>query len=206
MISDIAGVILAGGENKRFGGRSKTEILVGGKTIFSRMTGTLREIFEEIIIVTNDPDKYKEAGRFKITGDVFLNKGPGGGVHAAMKISSKKALFIFAGDMPFLEKQLITRQIDIFSGSGSDALVPLTGEHIEPLHSIYRTSLIGKLEKYLSDSENPSMHGFISEIDVHYLNMVSPENATGSFININTPSELADIEKTNRLPGFNSTI
>jgi molybdopterin-guanine dinucleotide biosynthesis protein A len=195
MNRDISGVILAGGENKRFGGKSKMDIVIGGKTIFSRMTETMKDIFDEIIIVTNIPEKFIDSDRYKIISDIFIKRGPAGGLHAAMKASSKKAVFVFAGDMPFLEKQLIKRQIRLFSGDKYSALVPMAEDHIEPLHSIYLTSLIDKLAKYLSETDNLSLHGFISQIDVGYMNIGTSGKAVRSFININSPSELAEINK-----------
>jgi molybdopterin-guanine dinucleotide biosynthesis protein A len=73
--------------------------------------------------------------------------------------------------------------------------VPTDENHIEPLHSIYRTSLIDKLEKYLSETDNPSVHGFISQIDVDYINIGISGKAVTSFINVNSPAELAEINK-----------
>lgn len=199
MNKDISGVILAGGENKRFGGKSKTDIVIGGRTILSRMTGIMSDIFDEIIIVTDKPEKFIKSDRYKITSDIFIKRGPAGGLHAAMKASSKKAVFVFAGDMPFLETHLIKRQIRLFSGKKCSALVPTAENHIEPLHSIYRTFLIDKLEKYLSETEKPSINGFILQIGVDYMNIGTSGKAVRSFININSPAELAEINKNQGL-------
>jgi molybdopterin-guanine dinucleotide biosynthesis protein A len=194
MNRDISGVILAGGENRRFGGKSKTEIIIGGRTILSRVIETIRDIFDETIIVTNNPEKFSGSDGCKITSDIFIKRGPAGGLHAAMKVSSKPAVFVFAGDMPFLEKKLIARQIKLFTDNKCDALVPGTGNNIEPLHSIYRTSFIYRLEKYLSETDNPSIHGFISQMDVYFMNIDTSGKAVRSFININSPSDLNKIK------------
>jgi molybdopterin-guanine dinucleotide biosynthesis protein A len=53
MVHNISGVILAGGSNKRFTGMTKANIVIGGKTIISRIMEIIRDIFDEIIIVTN---------------------------------------------------------------------------------------------------------------------------------------------------------
>jgi molybdopterin-guanine dinucleotide biosynthesis protein A len=55
---NISGVILAGGVNDRFSGKSKTDIMVDGKTIISRVIETINDIFVEIIIVANTPLKF----------------------------------------------------------------------------------------------------------------------------------------------------
>jgi molybdopterin-guanine dinucleotide biosynthesis protein A len=81
MAHNISGVILAGGASKRFNDIIKTKIVIDGKTIISRIIETIDDIFDEIIIVTNTPDEFKEYANCRIIGDQFLNKGPLGGIH-----------------------------------------------------------------------------------------------------------------------------
>ena len=104
---NISGVILAGGENKRFDGIIKSNIIIRGSSIISRIIDTISDIFEEIIIVTNTPEKFHPFNNCKIVADQFLKAGPLGGIHSAIKASSKESVFIFAGDMPFLDKKII---------------------------------------------------------------------------------------------------
>src|SRR5665647_29134 len=99
MVSNISGVILAGGAGKRFNGIIKPRILIDGKTIISRIIATISEIFDEIIIVTNSPEGFSEFSNCKVISDQLLNKGPLAGIHSALKVSEKEALFVFAGDM-----------------------------------------------------------------------------------------------------------
>jgi molybdopterin-guanine dinucleotide biosynthesis protein A len=91
MIPGISGVILAGGNSKRFNGIVKAKIIIEGKTIISRIIETIENIFDEIIVVTNTPKEFQEYTGCKIIGDQFLNKGPLGGIHAALKKSKKEA-------------------------------------------------------------------------------------------------------------------
>jgi molybdopterin-guanine dinucleotide biosynthesis protein A len=84
MVHSISGIILAGGANRRFNGMTKSNIIIDGKTIISRITDTIRDIFDEIIIVTNTPEEFKEYNKYKIVSDQFLKVGPIGGIHAAL--------------------------------------------------------------------------------------------------------------------------
>jgi molybdopterin-guanine dinucleotide biosynthesis protein A len=115
MKNRISGVILAGGTNKRFGGITKANVVIGGKTIISRMISTISDLFDEIIIVTNNPIEFKDLTQYKIVQDLFLKAGPLGGIHAALNASSEDAIFVFAGDMPFLDKEIISDQINEFN-------------------------------------------------------------------------------------------
>ena len=194
MQTDISGVILAGGEGKRFGGEFKPEILIHGESIISRMTGILDKIFEEVIIVTNTPGKFTAYRNYKIVSDIFKKTGPPGGLHAGMKASSKDAVFVFAGDMPFLNENLIIRQIDAYRKNNCEAFIPQSGINIEPLHAIYKTSTIEKLEELLSEEKNYSLRDFISRINTGFFSLPDSMEASKIFTNINSPSDLDDLE------------
>jgi molybdopterin-guanine dinucleotide biosynthesis protein A len=190
MISNITGVILAGGENRRFGGIAKHEILIDGVSIISRITGLLERIFEEVEIVTNKPEKFRNYSNFLITSDIFPGKGPIGGIHAAMKASSGVAFFVCAGDMPFLDRDLIIHQAEHYLSGDYTALVPEIDKFQEPLHSIYSRSTLGILENYLTESDNPSVREFCSIIRASPYLPGDSDLARKAFININSPDDL----------------
>jgi molybdopterin-guanine dinucleotide biosynthesis protein A len=193
--NNISGVVLAGGANKRFGGKIKSNAIIGGEKIIDRIINTISGIFDEIIIVTNNPGEFKQYSEYKITGDHFIGTGPLGGIHSAMKSSSVDAVFIFAGDMPFLSMDLIKNQIDIFRFSHSEALIPLTGSKMEPLHGIYRNSISEKLEKYLSEKQEFAVRKFLEQVDVSFFNPGDSNEVLKAFININSQS---DADRVNR--------
>ncbi|MDQ1296054.1 MAG: molybdenum cofactor guanylyltransferase, partial [Bacteroidota bacterium] len=88
MLNRISGVILAGGTNKRFGGKTKANIIVGGETIISRIIFTISDLFDEKIIVTNKPDEFQGFSQCKVITDHYLKTGPLGGIHSALNSAS----------------------------------------------------------------------------------------------------------------------
>jgi len=195
MVHNISAAILAGGVNRRFNGTTKANIVIDGKTIISRIIDTISEIFGEIIIVTNTPEEFKELNNYKIVSDQFINVGPLGGIHAALKASSNEALFVFAGDMPLLDKKYIIRQIDFYNKCKCDILVPRINEYIEPLHSIYNISLIKTLEEYLTGEHDYAVRDFFKRMSVSYLNLEDSEETKNAFTNINSPSDISNVRK-----------
>jgi molybdopterin-guanine dinucleotide biosynthesis protein A len=193
MANSISGVILAGGTNKRFGGITKSNVVVGGKTIISRMISTISDMFDEIIIVTNKPEEFREFIQYRIVEDQYLKAGPLGGIHAALKASSEDAIFVFAGDMPFLDKEIITNQINEFNKTKHDVLIPAIDQFIEPLHAIYRNSVLNDLERFLSEGKSRAVRDFLSEENVGYLQIPNTEKTELAFSNINSPSDLDKI-------------
>ena len=187
----ISGVILAGGASKRFGGITKSNIVIGGERIISRIINSINGIFDEIIIVTNNPSEFREFTTCRIVGDQYLKAGPLGGIHAALKSSANDAIFVFAGDMPFLSKEIIAEQINRFSLKEYDILIPLIGGFIEPLHSIYRLTVLGDLERFLTGGKNRSVRDFIKNLNVGYLKIEDSEENKRAFTNINSQSDIS---------------
>jgi len=196
MTGTISGAILAGGANRRFGGITKTNQVICGKTILSRIAGITGEIFSELILVTNTPEEFKAYKQFKITGDQFKKAGPLGGIHAALKASTGEAVFVFGGDMPLLRADLILRQLESYIRiKPCNLLVPRMSGFIEPLHSIYSRSLLPSLEKYLAGNNDHAVHGFIASAGADYFDLERTEENAYSFMNVNSPADIPIVEK-----------
>jgi len=208
----ISGAILAGGKAARFGGKNKAFIEAGpvippaflrkqeggtnGMPIIQRSIGLLKEIFDEIIIVTNSPGEYtlyKED--CLIVTDILKGKGPLGGIHAGLTYTSKEAIFFVACDMPNLHNDIIRRQIKHFEGMNCDALVPRVGTFLEPLHAVYKKSLKDKLGSFLRKGSDYSVRSFLETIKVSYWDLPADAFHRGIFRNINTLEDLKGAEK-----------
>jgi molybdenum cofactor guanylyltransferase len=186
----ITGVILAGGDNSRFEGKIKAKVLIAGKPIISWILHAMQGLFAEIIIVTNTPEEFKVFNDCSLVRDQFFKVGPIGGIHAALKASSTKAIFVFAGDMPLLNKDLIVKQIEYYKKNKCDVLVPLIGANIEPLHAIYNITITKVLEKQLMDEKDYSVRKLFKRLNVNYLELEDSEDIRNSFFNVNTPEDL----------------
>jgi molybdenum cofactor guanylyltransferase len=193
MVSRISGVILAGGSNRRFGGITKANVVIDGKTIISRMISTIRDLFDEIIIVTNSPEDFREFTQYKIIRDQYLNAGPLGGIHAALKASSQDSIFVFAGDMPFLDGEIITGQINEYYKLQYDILIPEIDRFIEPLHAIYKKSVLNDLENFLFEKKSRAVRDFLLKVNTGYLQIPKTKKTDIAFANINSPSDLNEI-------------
>jgi len=186
----ISGVILAGGSNKRFGGITKANVVIGGKSIISRILSIVSDLFDEIIIVTNTPEEFREFIQYRIVKDLFQKAGPLGGIHAALKATSADAIFVFAADMPFLDRKIISDQINEFNKGEYDVLIPAVNQFIEPLHAIYRRLVLNDLEKFLSERKSKAVRDFLREVSVGYFQLQETEESKRAFVNINSPTDL----------------
>jgi molybdopterin-guanine dinucleotide biosynthesis protein A len=194
MIRNISGVILAGGACKRFNGLIKPLIAIDGKTIISRMIDAISDIFSEIIIVSNTPDQFIEYKNCRIISDHFLNMGPLGGIHSALVDTTKEAIFVFAGDMPGLDREIIAGQIDFYNANKYDIVIPSIELSIEPLHGIYKKSLAGLLGDYLKCNCDLAVREFLKIAEVQYMQMDISEKTKIAFTNINSPGDLPPVK------------
>jgi molybdenum cofactor guanylyltransferase len=191
---NISGVILAGGTNKRFEGKTKANVVIEGVTIISRIISAIDDLFPELIIATNNPEEFLEFSQYKIIKDIYLKAGPLAGIHAAMKSSAKEAVFIFAGDMPFPDKKIIAGMIDEFNLGNCDVLIPKIGQFIEPLHAIYRKSLMDDIERFIEDGKSRAVRDFLREVKTDYQTIAETEQNKRAFTNINSQYDLDNID------------
>lgn len=170
-------------------------MLIAGKPVISWILDAMEGLFDEILIVTNTPEEFKLLSNCRLVPDQFLKVGPIGGIHAALKAASSDAIFVFAGDMPLVNRDLIMRQIEYFKKNKCDVLVPLIGTEIEPLHAIYNYSITEVLEKQLMDETDYSVRKLFKQLNVKYLELEDSEATRNSFFNVNTQSDLSLAEK-----------
>jgi molybdenum cofactor guanylyltransferase len=190
MSSNITGAILAGGTGTRFGGRLKPRISIEGQEIISRLLAVVSDFFDEIIIVTGKPEEFTDYPDCQLIPDIFPGCGPLGGIHAALSAAPGKAVFVFAGDMPYPDRKLIEMMITEWEGSSCDALIPRAGNLSEPLHAIYASSLAGTLGKYLEEGKSKAVRDFVGLTDVKYFIVDDSEETRRAFTNINRESDL----------------
>ena len=117
-----------------------------------------------------------------------------GGIHAAIETSSKEAIFVFAGDMPFITMEIIINQINYFNAGNYDAIVPQINSLIEPLHSIYSNYVSETLKDILEGKDNFAVRDFLKKLNVNYMQLEDNEETRLAFTNINTPDDLLSIE------------
>ena len=170
-------------------------MLIAGKPIISWILNAMEGLFDEILIVTNTPEEFKVFSDCRLVPDQFVRVGPIGGIHAALMAASSDVIFVFAGDMPLLNRDLIIRQIEYFKKNNCDILVPIISTNIEPLHAIYNISVNQVLEKQLMDETDYSVRKLFKQLNVNYLELEDSEDTRNSFFNVNTQSDLLLAEK-----------
>ncbi|MCF8298390.1 MAG: molybdenum cofactor guanylyltransferase [Saprospiraceae bacterium] len=192
---NISCAIMAGGKNSRLGGKNKAFIKLNGKTIIENTIEKIDNIFSEIIIITNSPSDYDQfTSKCKIFTDEIKNVGPLGGIYTALNNITYQAVFIISCDMPFLDTEIIEKQIIDYENNKCCMLVPRINNNIEPLHTIYKKSILKKLKTHLETTENYSIRSFFPLINLRYFDLENNSKNQKAFTNINTTVDLKNIE------------
>ena len=191
----MTGIILAGGTNSRIG-MKKAFIEIDGKTIIDTVLNIFKDIFSEVLIVTNTPEDFYYA-RVKIVTDIFPGCGSLGGVYTGIKKAKYDECFVIACDMPFINSNLIKYMIKI---KGYDVVVPKIKGMFEPMFAFYTKGCLEVIEKNI-DKGNLRILDIFSEVNLREINdneFRLFDNNLLSLININTLSELNGILDKNK--------
>jgi molybdenum cofactor guanylyltransferase len=190
----VTGVILAGGQNTRFSGTNKALIRVGGKCILDRIYDVFSDLFEEIILVTNDPLQYLE-WNLNIVTDLLPFRSSLTGIHAGLFYMTTPYAFFVACDIPFLKKELVETILGNIE-PGVDIVIPETSQGFEPLCSVYSKQCFKPIERQLVKKDLKIQQIFrkvrVKKIPENILRQNDPDLL--SFSNINTPDDLIRAE------------
>lgn len=189
-------IVLVGGAARRAGGREKYFFTFQGRTFIDRLTDTLREVVDEIVLVARDPEqceRFCHLGDVTCIADVRRGLGPIGGLHAGALAVHGEYVFVAACDMPCISPGVVRLLFDAIGDY--DAAIPCwNADMLEPLHAVYRTSA---LLAYLEEHESLSLRAMIWSLDTRYVPVekireIDPNLLT--FTNINNLEDLESID------------
>ena len=194
-IFPCTGVILSGGLAHRYDGIEKALLRVGGERILDRLYAIYRELFDEIILVTNNPEKFLKWDLL-IVSDLFAIRSSLTGIHAGLFYMTTPYAFISACDTPFLKKEMIETIIEKIEAR-IDIVMPETTAGFEPLCAAYSKRCLEAAQNHLEQEKLKITKTFrksrIKTISEKALRKIDPE--LRSFFNINTPEDLARAEE-----------
>jgi molybdopterin-guanine dinucleotide biosynthesis protein A len=189
---NATGIILAGGKNTRMG-ENKAFLEIDGERLIDKTMNLYRQIFADIIIVTNDPLSYVEFTDAAIATDIYKGKGPLGGIYTGLFYSKSDYAFVCPCDMPFLNKGFVEY---LLAQTGKyDVIVPALAEGYQPLHAVYSRNCLPSIKRLLL-LDKLKITGFYRDMRVLAISeeQIRPFNKDGRlFQNLNTPEDLEKI-------------
>lgn len=186
---EVSSVILAGGESKRFG-RNKVFLKINNEILIDQIVNKMRKLSNEVIIVTNAPEKFNYLN-IKLIKDIIPNKGSLGGIYSGLLIAKNKSIILVACDMPFLNTSLLKHIISY--SKEYDVVIPKINNSFEPLHASYSKKCLQPI-KNLIDVNNLKIIDFFKEVNVKFVEKNEIEKFDSDFLSIFNINTLEDLK------------
>lgn len=190
-----AAIILSGGKSSRMG-TNKALLKINKKTNIERIADNLKVLFDDIILVTNEPEQYQFLG-LKMVSDQYPGMGPLAGVHAGLEASDFEVNFVVACDMPFVSVELANALVN--NCSHYDAVVPVINGKQHPLFSVFKKETANQIEQSIAGGRLRVKH-LLDDLKVLYvteteLQAYSQLDLERVFFNMNHPNEYEEAKK-----------
>lgn len=178
----ITGLILAGGQGSRMGGRDKGLVTCRGRALVDHAIERIAPQVGELLISANrNIEEYAQRGYRVITDTLPDFQGPLAGVLAGLQAAHNEWVLTAPCDMPYLPGDLAARLM----AAARDTLIVAARDDIRthPAVMLIRTSLAQDLAAYLQSGKR-SVHGFQESVG-----FASENFDAAAMANINTLGE-----------------
>lgn len=192
----ITGVILAGGEGRRMGGRDKGLLLLDGRPLAAQVLERLRPQVGSLLISANrNLEAYRGFGVPVLTDLLPGHAGPLAGVQAALAQAATPLLLSVPCDSPVFPPNLAARLLASLEASGAALAVPRCGGRVHRAFCLMRREVKLALDAFLAAGDRKlalwQQSQAAQEVDFG--------DDDAAFANVNGPDELA------RLAGATAT-
>lgn len=189
-------IILAGGLGTRMGHVKKAFLDMGGKPIIQRLLDELAPAFGEVVISCRDSEDFADYPA-TLAPDRFEARSSLTGIHAGLSAMRSTHAFICACDAPFVRRNL-AEALMREARPEDDVVIPRKSDgYMEPLCAVYSKRCLAPVSEQLSRNDFKIIRFFdqvrVRTVDAETLRKADPELV--SFMNVNTPEELAASRK-----------
>lgn len=185
-ISDITGVILAGGQGSRMGGVDKGLLSWRGAPLIERIVAQLKAQVGTLIINANrHVAEYAQWG-VPVVSDTFANfQGPLAGMLVALQHARTPYVLCVPCDTPRVMPGLAQRLLHALQTQQADVAVVHDGQHLQPTHLLLGTHVLARLQTYLAQGGR-SPQAWFAQLRIA---VVDCSDAPLYFRGMNTPEE-----------------
>jgi molybdenum cofactor guanylyltransferase len=187
----VAGVILAGGLARRMNNQDKGLINYKGQPMVSYAIAALAAVADPLIINANrNKEQYQAFGLPVVADQTDTFDGPLAGVLTAMIYTDAKVLLVIPCDSPLIKAEHLQKLLSALAENDADVAVAFDGERMHPVFLAIKTSLKTSLQDYLASGQR-KIDRWLEQQKVVKADF---SNEPGIFTNINTLSELSELE------------
>lgn len=189
MVSKLTIAIQAGGKSSRMG-TDKSFVPFLGRPMIEVVRDQVEGLGDELILITNTPEPYAYLG-LPMIGDDYPGAGPLGGIYTAVRRARNDHTLVVACDMPWLNRALLEYLVEL--RQTADVVVPRWDKFPEPLHAVYNKTCLEPMREKL-EAGVLKITAFYGRVTVRFVErdeIARFDPGGRSFVNVNTPDELA---------------
>ena len=190
MLPLVSAFVLAGGKSTRMGS-DKAFVVLDGETLLHRALQTLRALTHQVMIVGL---KSQFSTYAPVVEDVFLERGPLGGIHAALMSTATELNLVLAVDLPFIDPAFLKYMCNRARETQALVVIPRAAGGWQPLCAVYRKGFGTLAEEALSGGRNKidSLFTDVSVAAIEEQEITHAGFSVDMFRNINTREQLKE--------------
>lgn len=194
--NELTGMVLAGGEGRRMGGRDKGLEPFAGLPLVAHVVQRFDGRVAELLINANRNSDAYNFFADRVIADLVMDgaeggfKGPLMGIYSGLCAARTPWLMVAPCDSPALPNNLVSRMV---AGIGeNDIAVAFDGERLHPVVALLRTSLADDLAATLAQGERKIDRWYAR----HAWGRVDMSDCPDAFANLNTEEDKIRLEAT----------
>ena len=183
-------IVLAGGRSSRMG-TPKALLLFDDEPLIVHVVEKLRRLCADVVVVAA-PGQTLPPVPATLVRDEVQYQGPVAGIYYGLRAAREDVGFVASCDSAFLNLDLISHLLA--QTPGHDVVVPHWQGRYQPLHAVYRRSVLPLLAEQLARGELRPVYLFdrvrTRRVDEAEIRRFDPDGS--SFFNMNTPADYAE--------------
>lgn len=198
-MSDVAGLILAGGLARRMGGGDKGLRQLGGKPILSHIVERVRGQVGPLALNANgDAARFSEYGLLVLPDVIDGFAGPLAGVLTGLEWAREAApdcqwVATFPSDAPFLPEDLVARLREAVEAEGADMACAQSDGRDHPVIGLWPVALADDLRRAMIEDDIRKVDRWTGRFTL--AKAVFATEPFDPFFNANRPDDLAEAER-----------
>lgn len=199
MVTEIAGIILAGGLSRRMGGGDKPLLSLNNARLIDHVAARFKPQVATLAINANgDPARFAGIDLPVLADTVPDYVGPLAGILTGLEWAATQsgceAMVSAAGDTPFFPGDLVERLAQAAGAQPGKIAVASSDGRWHPTFALWPLGLRESLRRFLVDEDNRRVSAFMERhgfVVVDFPMIEAEGQRIDPFFNVNTPDDLA---------------
>jgi molybdopterin-guanine dinucleotide biosynthesis protein A len=192
----IAGIVLAGGQSRRFG-EPKALVKWNGKTFIEHSMEAMQAVTKDVVAISHPTiiNELLHIVSIPVIEDIAMYKGDGplAGLLTGMNYLHADWYIVAPCDTPNISKQWARKMVS-YINEDIEVIVPVIDGRKQPLLALYHCDVKEKIE-YLLQEEKRSVQQLLSQCHVRYVTVEESKLPKELFLNVNTKEEYSQLQK-----------